>query len=111
MEISTIENEDIKIVTLNGSLDTNTAPDAETCLMEMINSGQLKLIVDLENLEYISSAGLRVLLASTKTMKSNGGEFHICNPNEMVTEVFEMSGFNMIFKIFNSREDAISAYG
>ena len=110
MEISITDAEDIKIVSFIGNLDTNTSPDAEIQLMKLIDENNLKLVIDLEKLDYISSAGLRVLLATTKKVKSVGGECHMCNLNSVVQEVFDMSGFSMIFKVFSSSDSALDAY-
>jgi anti-sigma B factor antagonist len=110
MEIKTIQNGAINIVSFIGSLDTNTSGDAETYLIKLIDDGLQKLIIDLESLAYISSAGLRILLSATKLIKSKGGKCHISNLNETVQEVFDISGFSMIFSVFNSNEAAISGF-
>lgn len=82
---------------LSGRMDTNTAPQFEE---EMKNSveGVKKLILNFENLEYISSAGLRVILSAQKIMNKQG-EMIIRNVNEVVSEVFEITGFLDILTI------------
>ena len=77
-------------VALEGRLDTNTAPDLEKALSEDIAKAE-EMILDLEKLEYISSAGLRVLLSTHKKMCD--GKLIIRNVNELVMEVFEVTGF------------------
>ena len=82
---------------LEGRIDTTTAPDLERELkndMEHIDS----LILDFEKVDYISSAGLRVLLSVHKTMSKKGG-MKVTNVNEMVREVFEVTGFSDILNI------------
>lgn len=76
---------------LTGRMDTSTAPQFETELKNNI-SGVEKLILDFENLEYISSAGLRVILTAQKIMNKQG-EMVIRNVNEVISEVFEITGF------------------
>jgi anti-sigma B factor antagonist len=84
-------------VSVEGRLDTTTAPELEKQLNDSIESAT-ELILDFTNLEYISSAGLRVLLSAHKAM-SKKGEMKICNINESVQEVFEVTGFDDILTI------------
>ena len=84
-------------VTIVGRLDTTTAPDLEASLKESFE-GVTKLILDFAELEYLSSAGLRVLLAAQKTMNKQG-EMIIKNVNETINEIFEVTGFIDILTI------------
>lgn len=92
----TVENGTLRIA-LEGRLDTNTAPQLETELKTSL-SGISELELDFSGLEYISSAGLRVLLAAQKTM-SRQGKMTIRNVNETIMEVFEITGFVEILTI------------
>ena len=84
-------------VKLEGRLDTMTAPELEKSLAGSLD-GVTDLTFDMEGLEYISSAGLRVLLATQKTMNKQG-TMKVCKVQEMVMEVFEVTGFNDILTI------------
>ncbi len=84
-------------IALEGRLDTTTAPRLEAELKQNI-SGVTKLIFDFEKLEYLSSAGLRVLLAAQKVMNKQGGMV-IRNVNDVISEVFEVTGFSDILTI------------
>ena len=84
-------------VKLEGRLDTMTAPELEKSLADSLD-GITELTYDMEGLEYISSAGLRVLLATQKTMNKQG-EMKVAHVQEMVMEVFEVTGFNDILTI------------
>ena len=92
----TAENGTLRIA-LEGRLDTNTAPQLEAELKTSL-SGISELELDFSGLEYISSAGLRVLLAAQKTM-SRQGKMTIRNVNETIMEVFEITGFVEILTI------------
>lgn len=85
------------LVKLEGRLDTVTAPDLEKELKEVLD-GASELVMDFENLEYISSAGLRVLLATQKVMGRKGG-MKVINVNETIMEIFEVTGFSDILTI------------
>ena len=82
---------------VEGRLDTNTSPELEAKINEVIGDAK-KLIIDLQNLEYVSSAGLRVLLGATQVMEDKG-EMVVRNVTEAVKEIFDLTGFNNVFKI------------
>ena len=88
---------DFEFVTLQitGRLDTTTAPNLETTINEL-PSDTKELVFDMSGVEYISSAGIRVLLGAYKKMSQNDGLMRIEKPNEMVCEVFEMTGLSQM---------------
>lgn len=92
MKIEKTQNEKNLVVALEGRLDTTTAPQLEEELKTGLE-GVTELVFDLSALEYISSAGLRVLLSAYKTMRGKGS-MKITNANELVQEVFEVTGFS-----------------
>ncbi len=85
------------VFALEGRLDTNTSPDLEKELRESL-PGVSALTLDFENLDYISSAGLRVLLAAQKLMNKQGG-MKVAHVNETIMEIFEVTGFSDILTI------------
>ena len=84
---------DFELVTLEitGRLDTTTAPNLDSVINELLQDTK-ELVFDMSELEYISSAGIRVLLGAYKKMNLNQGIMRIEKPNDMVREVFEMTG-------------------
>ena len=84
-------------IALEGRLDTTTAPDLEQVLKDSLY-GATELTLDFSKLDYISSAGLRVLLSAHKTMSKKGG-MKVTNVNEIVNEVFDVTGFADILTI------------
>lgn len=97
MTIEKIANGTDLTINLTGRLDTTTAPQLEAELNQNI-SGVEKLVLDFTALDYLSSAGLRVLLAAQKTMNKQG-EMIIKNVNETIAEVFEVTGFSDVLTI------------
>lgn len=89
-------------VVLTGRLDTTTSPQLEAQVLSRLD-GVEELSLDITELAYISSAGLRVLLACQKKMNVAGGKMVVINPNEMIMDVFEMTGFSDILTIENNR--------
>lgn len=97
MEIKKEKNGNELTLFVIGRLDTTTAPQLESELKQSI-SGVEKLILDLKDLEYLSSAGLRVLLSAQKVMNKQG-EMVVRNVNETISEIFEVTGFVKILTI------------
>ena len=81
-------------LSVSGRLDTNTSPELEAAVKL---DGVTELVFDFANLEYISSAGLRVLLSAKKSLMASGGEMSVVNANESVRNVFEITGCSEIF--------------
>jgi len=97
MTISDVKNGSALTVKVEGRLDTTTAPELEAYLAKALPDVK-DLVFDFEKLEYISSAGLRVLLATVKKMNRQGSMV-IRNANEMVKEVFDVTGFMEILNV------------
>ena len=110
MQMTVNDKNDIKVIAFTGNLDTNTAPDAEKEINALIENGATKILINFENLGYISSAGLRLLLRTGKQLKSREGSLRICSLNVTVKEVFDMSGFSMLFNIFETESEAMGGF-
>jgi anti-anti-sigma factor len=110
MNIEIKESGDVKVLAFEGNLDTNTSPVAEAKINELIDGGDNKLLVNFEQLNFISSAGLRVLLATAKKLGPAGGTLRICGLNPTVQEVFDISGFGTILSVKETEDDALSSF-
>jgi anti-anti-sigma factor len=110
MQISVKTTNEVKVLAFEGRLDTQTSPDAQQQLTQLIEAGSTKILVNLEKLDYISSAGLRVLLVVAKKLKANAGELRICSLNAVVKEVFDISGFDMILPVSASESEALEGF-
>ena len=111
MSITSTKNNGVLIVKPNGRLDTHTSPDADALITSAIEQGETRVLVDFAVTDYISSAGLRVLLKATKQIKQAGGAFALCNANEQIREVLEISGFATIMHCYTNLEEAQQAMG
>lgn len=98
MEIIKSKDKDVMALVVKGRLDTNTAPELEKVALEDLE-GVKKLQIDLGELDYISSAGLRVILMLHKTMTGKGAALTVCHPKDEVMEVFDMTGFSSFLSI------------
>ena len=108
MEVIEKKQEGISILRLLGRLDSNTSPDFEKKVFGVIEDGTTKLIVDFEGLDYISSAGLRVLLKATKSVKRSEGKIVLCSMKDYIREVFEIAGFVSLFPIVATVDSALN---
>ena len=100
----------VTVVSIRGSLDTLTAEEATKYLSEQISQGECRLVLDLEELEYISSAGLRVLLATIKETRNAGGDLRLAQAGTQVLETMEMAGFTSIIKYYDEIESAVASF-
>ena len=107
MEISEEKREEIKIFSLSGRLDSNTSPQLETRINEALENGSKQLIINFQDLDYISSAGLRVILKATKDLKRSDGKIMLCSMQDYVKEVFEIAGFDTFLPIVPSMDEAV----
>ena len=107
MDIATRTRNDVTIVALAGSLDSKTSPQAQQALDGILAGGGRKLLIDFTALDYISSAGLRVLLATAKRLSGAGSALRLFGMNETVREVFQISGFSAIFAVRATEADAL----
>ena len=108
MHLSSEAMENATVVRLEGNLDTNTSTEAQDYVNSTIDAGAEKIVVSLEKVDFVSSAGLRILLATAKRLSASGGSLRICGLNETVAEVFAMSGFSTILDVFPSESEALS---
>ena len=97
------------VAAVHGRVDTISAQAFEKDLAETLAGEETLLVLDLAGLEYISSAGLRVILSAAKTLKAKGGEIRLAAASGSVKKVFQVSGFFAMFKGFDTRSEALAA--
>jgi len=110
MDIIEERKEQIDIFKIMGRLDSNTAPDFEKKIVDAIQDGTTAMIIDFENLDYISSAGLRVILKTTKDLKRVDGMLMLCAMKDYVKEVFEIAGFDAFLPIVPTMDEALQRF-
>ena len=107
MIIKTNKIDHINIFSIQGRLDSSTARELEQQLLPAIDQNNNHFILDFSELEYISSAGLRVLLQTAKKINTVHGKFAICAIRPKVKEVFDIAGLTSIFKMFADSDAAV----
>ena len=107
MEMKVSDAEGITIIHFDGMLDGQTSPAAQAAFERLLEQGVTRILANFEQLSFISSAGLRVLLYTAKELKNRQGEVRICGAGPSVVEVFEISGFNTIISLVDSEAEAL----
>ncbi|MFH0967003.1 MAG: STAS domain-containing protein [Methanobacteriota archaeon] len=108
LNITTQSSDGIIIMDVSGRMDATTSRDVETALNTLIEAGNLKIVFNGIELTYISSSGLRVILSSLKRLRQNGGELALAALQPAPLEVIRMTGFDRIFTIYESAQQAVS---
>ncbi len=107
MFISASHKNDLMIVTVEGRLDSLTSSELETWVDKNLVSPEHDVVMDFSRLDYISSAGLRVMLNISKLINKSSHKFSMCCVQDHVREVFEISGFDSFIPIHTSVGDSI----
>ena len=97
----------VRILALSGRLDTETAADLELALQDLQAAGANQFLIDMAAISYVSSAGLRVLLALAKQLDGGRGSLRLCGLNAAVMQVFDVAGFSKLFLIYPDRDAAL----
>ncbi|MGE0198728.1 MAG: STAS domain-containing protein [Simkaniaceae bacterium] len=106
-----IENEPrATIIRIEGRLDAASTPLLERKLQELIGGGVKNIVLDFSQVNYLSSAGMRLLLSTTKKLKGAGGALHCCSVGEEVMEIIKMAGFERIIHIFPTEQEALQGF-
>ena len=112
MEIKVEQREKVTIVIPIGDIDALTAKEVSAFLGSQLREGEEnQLVADLSQVGYMSSAGLRALLAALKEARHRGGDFRLAAVQDNVQQVLEMSGFTGIFQVFAAVEEGIASFG
>lgn len=100
----------VSVLDFSGNLDTNSSPVAESKVNSLLEKGNHEILFNFDELNFISSSGLRILLATAKKLKISGGRMVVCNLNETVQEVFDISGFSSILNLASTEQEALASF-
>jgi len=111
MDIQDKQVNEVTVIILNGSIDAMTAPQITDYIKGHVGKGNIKLVADLNGVDYTSSAGLRVLLGAIKDTRAQSGDMRLAGVQPDVLKVLNLSGFTNILKIFDDVDAAVASYG
>ncbi|MCH8018605.1 STAS domain-containing protein [candidate division KSB1 bacterium] len=110
-EVSKSENGDISILYLKGYLDAHTAPDLETEFQKLVDAKKYNIIVNFQDLSYISSAGLGVFMGFIEDIRKNGGDIKLSDMKPKIYRVFDLLGFPTLYDILDEEAKALEKFG
>ena len=110
MNVTTTEYKHCDLIEVSGKIDHNTAPQLSDTLEAVNKAGRYNLILDMENVEFMSSAGLRVLARVQTSCKENNGDLVLAQVSQRVYEALEVVAFDKFFKFFDSVLDAVGNF-
>jgi len=108
MEAELEEKGDVVVIRVDGRLDAASSPQLEKKIQSVIDAGHFKLLLNFSGLDYLSSAGMRLILSVSKKLKNLEGKLVACNLSDEVMEVIKMAGFHQVLEIYPSEEESFS---
>ncbi len=109
MEVTSKSSENAIIIYVDGDLTTNSSPEVEAEINEILEEAANNVVINVERVNFIASTGLRIILALGKRLDGEGLKLSVCSMNPSTKSVFEMSGFSKLFPIFDTEEDALQS--
>lgn len=110
-EVSKSENGDVSILYIKGYLDAHTAPDLETEFQKLVDAKKYNIIVNFQDLSYISSAGLGVFMGFIEDIRKNGGDIKLSDMKPKIYRVFDLLGFPTLYDILDEEARALEKFG
>jgi anti-sigma B factor antagonist len=110
VDIATAKHEGTTVISVNGRIDTLAAPELERAINREMEIGNRAILLDFSRVSYISSGGLRVLLATARKLKNPGDKFCLCCLQPEVLKVLKLAGFTSIFTIYPSEGEALASW-
>lgn len=109
MEIVTRDYKRSNIIRITGRVDASTYSQLESTLKEYIDTGRTHLVLEMDGTDFLSSAGVRVLISAQKALKPRGGHLVISQPSERVKDVLDLAGLDALFSIYDSTVAALAS--
>lgn len=101
----------VDVIALHGTIDALTSPEVIAAFTKHIGDGHANLVVDFSGVEFMSSAGLRALLASVKEARGQSGDLRLASVPGQIDKILKMAGFHNIVKVFASVDEALTSFG
>ena len=108
MEATVEEKGDVVVIRVKGRLDAASSPQLEKKIHAIIEAGHFKLMLNMAGVDYLSSAGMRLMLSVSKKLKHLEGKVVACSLNDDVVEVIKMAGFQQVLEIYPSEEEGLN---
>lgn len=110
MQINVSEDSGVTVIAVEGRVDSSSANYLGQTLNTSLEQGANRLVVDLEAVDYVSSAGLREFVSALKRAREDDGDLRLASPTQRVREVLELSGLDSVLAVYESRPDAVASF-
>jgi len=111
VEVKTRRYKRVDLVEVSGRVDSATAPQLEAALQQILGQDRFRIVVDMRGLEYLGSAGLRVLVGALKQVRRwNRGDLRLADVPSRIREVLKLAGLDVLFKVYDSTVDAVGSF-
>jgi len=110
MEIKVVHEKDATVVAVTGEININTSTELRKCFIDLLDQKVKHIVVDFDNVKYIDSSGLAVLIEMFQQLKTIDGSMALANLKDKLNGIFEITKIDMLFSFFNSREDAVASF-
>ena len=110
LSILTDNTQDVTIMKVKGRVDSNTTPELDGALENLLNSDKNKIVLNLEAVDYLSSAGLRALVRALKGAQKSGGDLHLSAVSEPIDVILRTVGMLQMFKMFPNDGEAVASF-
>jgi anti-sigma B factor antagonist len=109
LELETSERDGVAVLSLRGEIDVYTAPRMRQAIVDLVDAGSLNIVVDMQNVDFLDSTGLGVLVEGLKRVRTRGGNLSIVITQDKILKIFDITGLNKAFPIHSTLEDALKA--
>jgi anti-anti-sigma factor len=108
--IVTDNTRNVAIMNVKGRVDSNTAPELDSALENLLSNNRNKIVLNLQAVEYLSSAGLRALVKALKDAQKSGGDLRLASVSEPIEVILRTVGMMQMFKLFSTSEEAAAGF-
>lgn len=106
LSIDTDVRQPVSVMKVNGRVDSETAPEFEKALLKLIEENKSKIVLNLQGVEFLSSAGLRAMVKALKAAQTGGGDVRLVSVSESIKGILLTVGMNQMFKMYSTNEEA-----
>ena len=110
LTLETDNTQDISVMMVKGRIDSDTAPQFDSALSNLINDHQSKIVLNMHEVEFLSSAGLRAMVKALKGAQSFGGNLHLASVSQPIEVILRTVGMLQMFKMFSTSEEAVAGF-
>lgn len=110
LSIETDNIQNISVMTIKGRVDSDTAPEFESALFKLLNDNKNRIVLDLQGVDYLSSAGLRTMVKALKDAQKSGGDVRLASVSQPIEVILRTVGMMQMFKMFSTSEEAAAGF-